>query len=232
MQKRSVDRSGSFFMLNLFDATGESFGLSFPDLSGEIFRDMWEQRAFPESIAEKFRDCAGLVFFIDGNNIQKSPLLSDIKRTRENYGEGEEDPKEYKPWDPTDAHTQAKIVDLLQLFASAPISLPLRKLSIVISCWDKVDANRTPEGFIKEKLPLLDQYLEVNFDDWESKIYGISAQGADYERSNEESGPELLAEQKEKLEALRELDAVERILVIHKNTKSHDLSEPFAWFLN
>ena len=230
-QKRTVDRKSPLLTLNLLDEKKEPLSLKFPDLSGEIFRDMWEQRDFPQDTAENFRSCVGMMFFIDGNKIQKSPLLSDIKKTRDKFGDKE--PEQYVPWNAADAHTQAKTVDLLQLFANEPINLPFRKLSLIISCWDKVDPNRTPAKYVAEKLPLLQQYLLSGVDGWETRIYGVSAQGADYERGAEEKDAKpLTAAQKKKLDKLRELDATERISVVYDTSKSHDLSEPFAWFLS
>jgi hypothetical protein len=90
---------------------------------------------------------------------------------------------------------------------------------------------RTPQQLLNEKLPLLAQYLECNVDGWEVRIYGVSAQGADYEKAPDEEGKDLIESKKAKLQKLRELNPADRITVVHGQSKSHDLSEPFAWFL-
>ncbi len=52
----------------------------------------------------------------------------------------------------------------------------------MLSAWDKVeDEGHDPETFLTQELPLLDQYLRQGTDGWDFRIYGLSAQGGDYE---------------------------------------------------
>ena len=63
-----------------------------------------------------------------------------------------------------------------------PHSLNIR---FVVSAWDLVEKEfetdkLTPEGYIKTKLPLLYQYLMCNAEKFNYEIWGVSAQGGDF----------------------------------------------------
>ena len=120
-------------------------------------------------------------------------------------------------------------MDLLQLLRLPPLQIGFRRIAIVLSAWDKVaDEGRTPEEFLAERLPLLDQYLRSGADNWVWRVYGVSAQGADYEKENEK----LSDSQRAKLQELRALDEPSmRIRVVSEGPESRDLTEPIAWLM-
>jgi hypothetical protein len=97
----------------------------------------------------------------------------------------------------------------------------------MISIWDKAAGEqRDPEPFLKEKLSLLHQYLSSNRDKWTWRVYGLSAQGGEYDTSEEsvESRPEA--------EKLRELNIPShRIRLVDGKNISHDLTEPLEWLI-
>jgi hypothetical protein len=132
-------------------------------------------------------------------------------------------------WSPSLSPTQVQIVDLLQLLRLPPLQIGFRRIAIVLSAWDKVaDEGRTPEEFLAERLPLLDQYLRSGADNWVWRVYGVSAQGADYEKENEK----LSDSQRAKLQELRALDEPSmRIRVVSEGPESRDLTEPIAWLM-
>jgi len=132
-------------------------------------------------------------------------------------------------WEPRIAPTQVQLVEFLQLLRQPPLSLAFEKLAIVFSAWDKVEEEgRSPERFLAEKLPLLQQYLDSKLDKWVWKVYGVSAQGGDYEK---EERP-FTGEELEKLNVLKGLDEPSmRIKVISDTTTSSDLTDPIAWLM-
>jgi Double-GTPase 1 len=105
---------------------------------------------------------------------------------------------------------------------------PARRVAIVLSAWDKVeDEGLTPEALLARDLPLLDQYLRQGTDGWEFRIYGLSAQGGDYEREGEADDPDRQA----KAAAIREIeDASSRIRLLLPDL-STDLTKPIAWLI-
>jgi hypothetical protein len=60
-------------------------------------------------------------------------------------------------------------------------------------------------------------------------VYGVSAQGGDYETDNEKPSPTQL----ERINELKALDEPSlRIKVVSENTVSNDLTEPIAWLMS
>ena len=75
----------------------------------------------------------------------------------------------------------------------------------MLSAWDKVeDEGHDPEIFLTQELPLLDQYLRQGTDGWDFRIYGLSAQGGDYEPQLAE-GKEIDPDLKAKVDAIRKI---------------------------
>ena len=93
------------------------------------------------------------------------------------------------------------------------------------SAWDKAASRGfSPEEYLAKRMPLLDQFLRHGLHpDWEKRIYGVSAQGGDYDDDNSK-----LAD----AERLRDIDVPsERISVVYAGDKSNDLTEPLQWLL-
>jgi hypothetical protein len=73
--------------------------------------------------------------------------------------------------------TQVSLIELTQFFAAAS-PRPIR-LSLVISAWDLETKVLTPQQWLCKNAPMLAQFLEVNGDEVEATVWGVSAQGAD-----------------------------------------------------
>jgi hypothetical protein len=203
--------------------------VTFPDLSGEGFRDMWENRECDRTLAEILMTGNGMLFFINADRIQFPLLTVDIAAQTEDLG-SQIPPGQRVPWNPRLSPTEVKLVDLLQLFSSPPIEVGPRRVAIVLSLWDKVEAEGlTPKTFLAQQLPLLDQYLRSTTDGWTWQVYGVSAQGGDYETDNEKPTPTQL----ERINELKALDQPSlRIKVVSENTVSNDLTGPIAWLMS
>lgn len=215
--------------MNLFDRDQKQVRLAFPDLSGESYRHMFEERECDTQVAQILTSGEGMLYFIHSDTIQPPQLITTVMEQSQALGTPIP-PNQYVPWAPRLAPTGVQTVDLLQLLRAKPLEVPFRRLAIVLSAWDKVaEENRTPKEFLAERLPLLDQYLHCRADNWDWKIYGISAQGSDYEKEKET----LNAAQQTKLTAIRSLnDLAERITVIGDGIESHDLTEPLSWLMS
>jgi hypothetical protein len=82
--------------------------------------------------------------------------------------------------------TQVSLIELLQFF-SAVSPRPIR-VSLVISAWDLEPRDLQPQEWLSKNAPMLAQFLEVNTDEVDATVWGVSAQGADFsdERVREE----------------------------------------------
>ena len=127
-----------------------------------------------------------------------------------------------KQWKHEDAPTQVIITDLLQMI-SMHLKHPI-KIALVISAWDVImdshdDKYRKlkPREWISKELPLLAQYLVSNDDSFISEVYGISAQGSDYDAD---------------LSKLFDMDKQsDRIRVQVGEAMSNDICKPIVWLL-
>lgn len=228
-QIRTDIRSEQLVSMNLVDNSSASMRLTFPDISGESYKVMYEDRNCAPAVAEILNRGEGMLFLTHADRIRQPHsvvnMVSQSDALRIAIPSGQE-----VAWSPSLSPTQVQIVDFLQLLRLPPLEVTFRRIAIGLSAWDKVaDEGRTPEEFLAERLPLLDQYLRSGADHWVWRIYGVSAQGADYEKENEN----LSASQLTKLQELRALDEPSmRIRVVSDRSESRDLTEPLAWLMS
>jgi len=86
------------------------------------------------------------------------------------------------PFDARKVATQVQLVELLQfLDARRTEGKPLR-VSLIVSAWDLIEKTikTEPLTWVKKVLPMLYQFLYMNDDRFEVRIFGVSAQGGDY----------------------------------------------------
>lgn len=197
--------------------------VSFPDVAGEVFSQMWAQRECDQTVAEWLK-APGILLFIHADKISIPKWVVDEQQLLVDMGlEGEEEP--VVEWSPDLAPTQVQITDLLQSMQSEPLDMGPRRLAIILSAWDKVAVRRqTPKDYLASKMPLFHQFLSHGLcPDWEVRIYGVSAQGGDYD-DDVNSLPEA--------DRLRDISVPStRIQVVYDGAPSHDLTEPLQWLL-
>jgi hypothetical protein len=227
VQARTVPGGERFVSMRLRNANGVASQLTFPDISGEVYSRMWEERDCDKRVADLVR-AGNVLLFIHGDTIRMPQWVLDVADLARTLGLPIEANGEV-PWHPRLAPTQVQIVDLLQLLRTSPLDVGPRRLAIVLSAWDKlVPEGLTPDQFLTARLPMLSQYLANGADQWSWRVWGISAQGGDYDDPVDDSVPPTP-------EAQRICDlnlASERILVLRNGAPlSHDLTEPVRWLM-
>ncbi len=202
--------------------------VSFPDISGESFVRMWEDRTCDPDLVSTLKARA-VALFVHADTIQAPRWVIDDAALSEAIGlsTGERNPVE---WSARGSPTQVQLVDILQSLRAQPLDVGPRRLAVMLSAWDKAEGERmVPEEYLRNKLPLLHQYLHSGADAWTWRVYGISAQGGDYDKY---SADKKLVKAFEAAESLRALDcASERIRVVYGAEEAHDLTEPLAWLM-
>lgn len=200
--------------------------LRVPDMSGERWSHVLEDRRWSREIDEQLRDASGLLLFVHSHQIENDPLIDDVNAGAAALVEVE--PPSSVPVPAGDEEdgstevartrvTQVGLVDLLQLVVRRRSVLPLR-LSVVVSAWDLMPHDLEPRQWLADELPLLHQYLETNTRWIDSTLWGVSAQGGDF--GNDQRRQELLRE-----------DVVERALVVGANAGPSTVMAPMAWAL-
>lgn len=221
--------------LQLRDSEDRVLQVEFPDLSGETFQKQYRTREIDEDLAAQIADCGSLMLFINPGSTKEPELIAELPAQIRNEPSPEDPPPETAEDDPegsppvgntpADAApkevtpTAVQLVVLLQdilflLESRGSVSLPL---AVVVSAWDVVMDRGGPEHFVKERLPLLWQYLYTHKEWLEVSYYGVSAQGG---RLNSEEEAERLLEKHSAI-------PVERILVVDPaGEQSHDITLP------
>jgi hypothetical protein len=201
--------------------------LTFPDISGETFKQQWATRQLTASYQECIKTADGGLLFVHPKVMVEPLRISQIRKLADLVKSDEEEtsveaktPKPpTTPWDIEKAPTQVQLVELLQFLTSNQFFKPPFKLAIVVSAWDEIAASKLkPSAWLNQQLPLLDQYLASHKDKFHVSFFGISAQGGKYE------GKDLVAMQKK--------NPAERVQVVGEGIENeHDITEPLLWLM-
>lgn len=201
--------------------------LTFPDISGETFKQQWASRQLTESYQNCIKAADGGILFIHSKSLAKPLRISQIAglanllddEEEESAAEAKTPNPPTTPWDIEKAPTQVQIVELLQFLAANKHFRAPFKLAIVVSAWDEVVASKiSPSVWVQQELPLLTQYLASQTEKFTFSFYGVSAQGGDYEGKD--------------LDALQAKQPAERIQVVGEDIENpHDITEPLLWLM-
>lgn len=201
----------------------------FSDMSGESFERQWTERVWTPEYEAHVQDAAGVLLFIHPHKVREPALIRDARclmqriqgvTAQQEKDRGTEDDKgeQTVPAEPRFAATQVQLVELLQFIDRRRPKKEGFRVAVVISAWDlvlKVEKRKTPEAWLAERLPLLEQYLRAHSDEIPFRIYGVSAQGGDIE------------EEAERLRTSHR--ASDRIIVAHGKEQSPDITAPVRW---
>lgn len=226
VQKRTA--AGSYIDVTIrlkSDATGP-VSVAFPDLSGEEYRDLWEQRSFFESFATYLTSSNRVILLVHADRLTKPRWIFDEAHVRRQLMVGETQPTPVV-WSPRLAPTQVQLVDLLQLLSQPPFNIGPRKVCVVLSAWDVAEGEElAPADYLRMNLPFLHQFLECNADYWKYIVVGVSAQGGDYGAINDDDKPRAAAE----AERVKAIDLPSnRIKVVGLGGTTHDLTRIIFW---
>jgi hypothetical protein len=226
VQDRTAVTGSRLVSMNLLDTAGMPIRVTFPDVPGEAYRRMWEDRDCDPDVAEVLH-ADGVLLLVHADTIRTPKWVVDEVALSRELGLTVPD-DEVVPWHPRLAPTQVQVVDLLQLLRTPPIDVGPRRLVVMLSAWDKaMGEGLTPAAYLNSKLPLLAQYLRCNADGWNWRVYGVSAQGGDYDPVDD-AAPRV-----PEAEELRNLDrASSRIQLVGPLPETHDLTEPLGWLIS
>ena len=198
------------------------------DVSGETIREAIAARALPRIVHERVAHSDGVLLFVHPDKVVQPFTIPETHVLAQAAGQPPEDEHEDEdePLVPPDddtvrrsAPTAVQLVDLLQVAArAADRRLPI---AVVVSAWDEVesdDPHARPRAWLSAAMPLLAQFLGNNADALPSEVFGVSAQGGDYE----EAGVS---------EALAQRAVPERVRTVGPEGSGNDLALPLRWLL-
>lgn len=195
----------------------KSMSLLIPDMRGETFNSQFEHREWDEEFDTILDGAYGMLLFVDPRDKKNKPRL--IFKENQQYKVFEEAMINDNPpqsWTEDLAPSQVKLVDFLQMIDFHKPNV-LRKISVVVSCWDELETEKDPEIWCKKEVPLLYQYLDSNDHLFDVKYFGVSAQGGSYEKT----------EAKDLLLQLE--DPLQRIKVTDGKLETNNILSPILW---
>lgn len=211
--------------LHMFGPDDSPVSVNFPDLAGEAFVRMWADRTCNKITYEHLAS-SGIMVFVNADQIVQVTYIREAAALAQLAGE-QLTAGTTNNWNPETAPTQVQLVGLLDALRSDAFKATTRRVAIVISAWDRAEEEgATPAEFLAGRMPLLAQYMRQNLAGWEWRVYGVSAQGGEFDPV-EEDKPRA-----RNIDRLRELPTLaERVKVVGPNGQSNDLTEPLAWIL-
>lgn len=212
---RNVQHKVEIYLKNGGERHGGTFVLEIPDLSGESFEEHLETRSWTTGYAELVERCRGLILFIHPDSAVQPHRIAEadeILGELEGSGVGDDvDPADLGGIEPP-LPTAVALIELLQFHDAKRPGLPV---AIAVSAWDLLeDIGESPEQFLEKRLPLLHQYLTVASATRPFTVFGVSAQGGDYETDRE---------------ILVELNPEQRTRIRASSEQGNDLTLLIAW---
>mgnify|MGYP000147077950 CR=1 FL=1 len=218
LEGRRIDRTlkGSSHRIELGFADGENEArLVLPDISGESLLSFWGDRRWTRQYDQDAQGAGGLLLFVRADQLHCPSLVEDFADAT---AEEEDDPTDegaqgpeapLEPFDASKVCPQTVLVDLLQSVARQRRYRPL-PTTVVISAWDTQPVDREPSDWLKAEAPLLSQFLKWNGGRFPSRVFGVSAQGGDYDRDREA--------------LLRHADPKDRLVVASDESTGRDIT--------
>ncbi len=201
-----------------------SFDVVLPDLAGESIQRALVDRQWPAKLDSLVDRATGVLLFVHAGNVKEGLSIAEADFVLSAFGESAPTPEdvggsEELNWDANDVPTQVALVDLLQIVSPYFASNPLR-VAVIVSAWDLVRDENSPANWLKDNLPLLDQFLASSPANVSHRVYGVSAQGGD------------LKDKDECAHLKSHIQTSDRIqVVLDCQSTSHDISKPIQWAL-
>ncbi|MBB4802110.1 hypothetical protein HNP37_002183 [Flavobacterium nitrogenifigens] len=155
---------------------GQQVDLKCPEYGGEQVVNIVESRELNKEWKSSIKDSDSWVLFIRLNNINKFLDISDITYTDQHKKNVENSIESDKLSD------QCFFIELLQILLHQKghdyhLKNSKSKLTVVLTCWDEMSTDEKPYDVLKNKLPLLLNFMESNWNSDLLNILGLSAQG-------------------------------------------------------
>jgi len=216
-------------------ANGRPVRLRIPDMSGELYESLWENRVCLTSFADLVNEVDGCLLFVHPGKLVETAWIDDANAIYGEWGTDEDDGEEPEPvegaesdgeteptgtdWDARLAPTQVRMVEILQFLTE--VSEKRFRVVLIVSAWDLVTEDMSPTKWLEKRLPLLWQFLTANPGHFDVTYMGVSAQGGEVEGANSQADG-----------LLDHNIASHRIRVCAPDKEGHDISHPIRWLMS
>lgn len=211
--------------------------LSFVDIAGETVERIFVTREVDERVEPLIRDASGILLFVSALRPKDDDSIVDLylafpgeappepadEPAQAGSSTSAAGPGEAIPFKIEATPQQVQLVDLLDSLADEPLEMRPGRIAVIISAWDRAHGASTPEAWLEDHMPLFFQYLATHADEFETRIYGVSAQGGHVPSKENPTEPS------DRAELLKQPEASRRIRVVGHGAAPHDLTHPIAW---
>lgn len=206
---RTISGNSEKITLSIEVNQNKKIDLTIPDVAGESYKQIFLQRKIEEELYTELSSASGLLIFI---NAETEEILSHNRHgimSNDSTNERNKLPS----FEIEKTPIVLQLIDVIQIIKN--INSKDIKLSIIISAWDLIEEEITPENWIKSNIPLMYNFIRNNFKEY--CFFGVSAQGGDYKIQLEE----LLSNE----------SPINRIKVMHESTISNDITLPLQYLI-
>lgn len=160
----------------MFTGSTETSQLTVPDVSGEVWDSVYQQREWPIAWDTFIERRCGFVLFIRAGSPHNAKPLDWLtcERLYKTRGAVRSD---------TRIPTQVIFVDWLQtlrtLTSQQSTVNQVPRLSIVVTAWDTVNGDVGPADYLNQEFPLFGQFLRAELHGFDVRVFGISVAGGD-----------------------------------------------------
>ena len=160
--------------------------LKVPDYSGEVWEQIYRSREWPNEWDSLISANTAFLIFVRADSDNIVPLLDWISHEREFGDDSQHLLQERKNVTPT----EVLITEWLQFFRRVYTDLvggkQRLKIGIIVSAWDAVPEDQKilgPDSYIETNYPMLEQFMEANFERYEFKTFGVSITDGDLNKA-------------------------------------------------
>lgn len=146
--------------------------LIWPDYGGEQVSGMIDSKSLPAAWRDKLVKASGWIFMVRPSQV---PLPEDIL-TRAVSLPAVDDPVN------STLSPQSKLIEILQMLQYKKQSYLEHKgipppIVVLLSCYDELTTDESPDAYCRAHLPMFDQYLLSNWPEERRRIFGVSPLG-------------------------------------------------------
>jgi len=200
--------------------TGAEATAFFPDIAGEAFDAQVEARHCRPRFIDDSANEDGILFFISADMKQDGMSVVEFNHMMPETPAAVADSAPPREWEPKHISSQARIVQLLTDLGRRPFSERPRRLAIMLSAWDvALHTGMSPDVWLAANMPLVSQFVRANGQAFQSRIFGVSAQGVSLDDSQAVDGAADVLPSR-------------RVQVVQGEEVGHDLSAPLVWLMS
>jgi hypothetical protein len=199
--------------LSVTTPSGRVGRLQVPDRSGEVWEQLVIDRVWDDALLASIVESIGFCVFINAETFRHDPELRGFALLDDVYPPSDSD---YTGTEATVHPEQVKVTDLVQILEGRPEHQSVR-VSLILSAFDTV-SDLTPQQWLSENIPLLDQYLRTNSSKLQTQVFGVSAQGGNFDDATD-------------LAAIEDIEPHQRAWAAHADGTRCSIDVPMLWAL-